>query len=53
MISYALYEVSSKRRSGRNGRRRFMTLHKDLWPGWEGEALVLKVLGPEDFAPPQ
>ena len=28
-----------------------MTLHKDLWPGWEGEARVLKVLGPKDFAP--
>jgi hypothetical protein len=24
-------------------------LHLDLWPGWEGEARVLKVFGPEDF----
>ena len=32
---------------------RFMTLHRELWPGWEGEADVLKVFGPEDFAPPQ
>ncbi len=52
MISYALYEVSSKEEAV-EWTKRFMTLHKDLWPGWEGEALVLKVLGPEDFAPPQ
>jgi hypothetical protein len=29
-----------------------VTLHRDLWPGWEGEADVLKVFGPEDFANP-
>lgn len=27
---------------------RFLTLHRDLWPGWESEADVLKVMGPED-----
>ncbi|MGH8894535.1 MAG: hypothetical protein ACRDWY_14715 [Actinomycetes bacterium] len=31
---------------------RFVRLHQELWPGWEGEADVLKVFGPEDFAPP-
>jgi hypothetical protein len=29
-----------------------MRLHRDLWTGWEGEADVLKVFGPEDFGPP-
>jgi len=49
LISYALYEVSSKEEAV-EWTRRFMALHKDLWPGWEGEARVLKVYGPEDFA---
>ena len=52
LISYALYEVSSKDEAV-EWTKRFMALHKDLWPGWEGEARVLKVSGPEDFAPPQ
>ena len=30
-----------------------MKLHRDLWPAWEGESEVLKVFGPEDFAPPE
>jgi len=51
MISYALYEVRSKEEAV-EWASRFMALHRDLWPGWEGEADVLKVFGPEDFAPP-
>ncbi len=31
---------------------RFLKLHRDLWPGWEGEADILQVFGAEDFAPP-
>jgi hypothetical protein len=49
MISYALYQVSSKEEAV-EWASRFMRLHRDLWPGWEGEADVLKVFGPEDFA---
>jgi hypothetical protein len=49
MISYALYQVSSKEEAV-EWASRFMRLHRDLWPGWEGEADVLKVMGPEDFA---
>ncbi|HZA30415.1 MAG TPA: hypothetical protein VE462_02735 [Propionibacteriaceae bacterium] len=52
LISYALYEVSSKDEAV-EWTKRFMALHKDLWPGWEGEARVLKVFGTEEFAPPQ
>ena len=50
-ISYALYEVRSKDEAVQWASR-FMRLHQDLWPGWEGESEVLKVFGPEDFGPP-
>ena len=52
MISYALYQVRSKEEAT-EWANRFMKLHRDLWPGWEGEADVLKVFGPEDFVPPE
>ena len=51
MISYALYQVRSKEEAV-EWTTRFMKLHRDLWEGWEGEADVLKVFGPEDFGPP-
>jgi hypothetical protein len=50
-ISYALYEVRSKDEAV-EWASRFMSLHRDLWAGWEGEADVLKVMGPEDFTGP-
>jgi hypothetical protein len=50
-ISYALYQVRSKAEAV-EWASRFMKLHRDLWPGWEGESEVLKVFGPEDFGPP-
>lgn len=50
-ISYALYDVRSKAEAI-EWTSRFVRLHQELWPGWEGEADVLKVFGPEDFAPP-
>ena len=51
LISYALYEVRAKE-DAVEWTNRFLKLHSELWPGWEGEADVLKVFGPEDFAPP-
>lgn len=27
-----------------------MNLHREHWPGWEGEVEVRRILGPEDFA---
>jgi hypothetical protein len=48
VISYALYQVRSKEEAI-EWASRFMKLHRDLWPGWEGTADVLKVFGPEDF----
>ncbi len=50
-ISYALYQVRDKEEAV-EWANRFLRLHRDLWPEWEGEADVLKVLGPEDFAAP-
>src|SRR6266540_5868486 len=51
MISYALYQVRSKEEAV-EWTNRFLKLHRDLWPGWEGEAAVLRVFGPEDYQPP-
>lgn len=50
MISYALYETAG-RAEAVEWTSRFMRLHAEMWPGWEGEARVLKVVGPEDFGP--
>jgi hypothetical protein len=50
-ISYALYQVRSKEEAV-EWASRFVKLHRDLWPAWEGEADVLKVFGPEDFGNP-
>jgi len=47
-ISYALYQVRSKEEAV-EWASRFLALHRDLWPDWQGEADVLKVMGPEDF----
>jgi hypothetical protein len=51
-ISYAVYEVRSKEEAV-EWASRFMQLHSDLWPGWQGECDVIKIMGPEDFGPPQ
>ena len=39
MISYALYQVRTKAEAT-EWTTRFMKVHRDLWPGWEGEAEV-------------
>lgn len=51
LISYAIYEVRS-REEAVEWTSRFMKPHRDLWEGWDGEAEILRVLGPEDFGPP-
>lgn len=50
VISYAMYETRTKEEAV-EWASRFMKLHLDLWPGWEGETDVRKVFGPEDYAP--
>ena len=47
-ISYAQYEVRSKEEAV-EWASRFMKLHEEFVPGWEGDCEVLKVFGPEDF----
>ena len=51
-ISYAVSEVRSKEEAVA-WTWRFMQLRADRWPGWQGECDVVKVMGPEDFGPPQ
>ncbi len=51
LISYALYQVRS-REEAVEWTSRFLKIHRDHWEGWEGEADVLRVFGPEDFAAP-
>ncbi len=46
---YAQFELKSKQEAI-DGAVRFMELHRKYWPGWEGEAEVRQVFGPEDFA---
>ncbi|MCG5215574.1 YciI family protein [Streptosporangium soli] len=52
LISYALYQVRSKEEAV-EWTSRFLKIHRDHWAGWEGEADVLRVFGPEDFAAPE
>ncbi|MCI0685778.1 MAG: YciI family protein [Sporichthyaceae bacterium] len=51
MISYALFQVRT-REEAVEWTSRFLQLHRDNWPGWEGEADVLQVFGPDDAGPP-
>src|ERR1700681_1115538 len=46
---YAQFELKSKEEAIA-GAVRFMELHKKYWPGWDGEAEVRQMFGPEDFA---
>ena len=43
LISYVVYEVRSKQ-DAVEWTRRFMDLHRDLWPGWTGSSQVLQVM---------
>ncbi len=56
-VSYAVYELAS-REEAVEWATRFLTLHRDLWPGWQGVAEIRQVLpappagGPPTGAPP-
>lgn len=45
LISYALYDVRA-REDAMEWTTRFLAAHRDLWPGWEGEADILAVFPP-------
>ncbi|HEV2972434.1 MAG TPA: YciI family protein [Pirellulales bacterium] len=45
---FAMFELKSKKEAIESALR-FMELHKQHWPGWEGETEVRQIFGPEDF----
>jgi hypothetical protein len=47
---YAVFEVKSKQEMI-DATVQFMELHREHWPGWEGETEIRQVLGPSDFTP--
>ena len=49
LVSYALYELRSPEEAV-EWASRFLTVHRDLWPGWEGDAEIRRVFDPSDFA---
>src|SRR5262245_59283040 len=46
---YAIYEFGS-RQEAVDATVEFMRLHKEHWPGWEGEAEVREIFNASDFA---
>ena len=42
---YAVYDLPS-REEAMKWATRFMEVHRDNWPGWEGEAEVRQIFGP-------
>ena len=47
---YAIFEVNSKQEMI-DATIKFMELHREHWPGWEGETEIRQVFGPDDFNP--
>src|SRR5262245_49094366 len=47
---YAVFELKSHEEAVRQAVR-FMELHRQHWPGWEGESEVRQIMGPQDFPP--
>lgn len=45
---YAQFELES-REEAIEGAVRFMELHKQHWPGWEGETEIRPMYGPNEF----
>jgi hypothetical protein len=46
---YAVYDVKTKEEAI-EATKRFMQLHKEHWPGWEGETEVRQIFTNPDFA---
>lgn len=44
---YAMYDVRSQQEAVEYSRR-FMQIHLDTWPGFEGTSVVRQVFGPDD-----
>jgi hypothetical protein len=46
---FAILEYPSKE-AALEGAKQFMELHKQHWPGWNGETEVRQLFGPEEFS---
>ncbi|HEY0037085.1 MAG TPA: YciI family protein, partial [Longimicrobium sp.] len=46
---YGIVEAAS-REEAVEGAVWLMNMHREHWPGWEGEVEVRQIMGPEDFA---
>ncbi|MGH9970574.1 MAG: YciI family protein [Pyrinomonadaceae bacterium] len=47
---YAVFEVKSKQEMI-DATVQFMELHREHWPGWEGETEIRQMFGPSDCTP--
>src|SRR5947209_6857757 len=47
---FAVFEFKSKEEAVASAVR-FMELHRQHWPGWEGATEVRQIFGPEDLTP--
>lgn len=47
LLRYSVYEVDSKEEAV-EWTKRYMALHRDLWPGWSGEAQVVQIMQPAE-----
>jgi hypothetical protein len=47
---FAVIEFESKKAAVESAQH-FMDLHRQHWPGWEGECEVRQIFGPDDFPP--
>lgn len=45
---FAIFEVNSKQELI-DATIKFMELHREHWPGWEGETEIRQVFGPADY----
>ena len=43
LVSYVVYEVRSKE-DAVEWTRRFMDIHRELWPGWTGTSQIVQVM---------
>ena len=48
IVSYAVYETRT-RAEAVEWTERFLRLHRELWVGYEGEAMVLPLFAPPSF----
>jgi hypothetical protein len=47
---FAIMEFKSKEEA-LEAAKHFLDLHRQYWPGWEGESEVRQLFGPEDYCP--